>query len=144
MDMTEHDLLLDASPTYDKALAELRDAQDDLARLSDLLAHAFEELVHSFHAIQPAPGAEGPPPDLERFTGRAIVALQCEDMAGQLITHASARIGKALDALRIHAPLPTTGLPGAVWAAGIATCADAVATGPVQQTAMHPGTVEFF
>ena len=144
LNMTEHDPPVENTPPPDPALGELRRAQADLARLSDLLAHGFDELLQSFNAIQAAAAAPGGAADIAAFTGRAIVALQCEDIAGQLISHASVRIGRALEALRLHPHVPTTELPAAVWAAGVATCAGTQTAGPVQQDAMHPGTIEFF
>jgi len=87
--------------------AELQDhllsATNDLARLQVLLADACTALTKCFHSATEvvrdcgatAPANEGP---LGRF-GDAVVALQFQDMASQLIRHTHQRLRSCVDRL---------------------------------------------
>ncbi len=93
--------------------ADLQDhmmiACNDLDRLQDLLAHACDVLLESFHGAvdqlgaQRVPGAtSGHPAALDRVQeqlGSAITALQFQDMASQLIDHTRRRLRSCADRL---------------------------------------------
>ena len=86
----------------------------------------------------------GNAPELDQFTNRAIAALQSEDLASQLIGVTQKRLALARESLKIGPQMPRIALTNAVWAAGIATCADLAGPAPVQQEAMRTGTIELF
>lgn len=131
---------------------ELASARDDLARLSNLLNEAFAELLASFSAIQAA--ADGSGADIGRHTLRAVTALQCEDMASQLITYTQKRLESARSVLKNLPEMPQTPLRNAVWAAGLTACADLpvasdmpptmAPSAPVRQDSMGAGDIDLF
>ena len=93
--------------------ADLQDhmmmASCDLDRLQDLLAHACDVLLESFHGAvaqlgaQCAPGVTGGHPaalgSVQEQLGSAITALQFQDMASQLIEHTRLRLRSCADRL---------------------------------------------
>jgi hypothetical protein len=126
------------------ASGELSGAQDDLARLSVLLADAFGELLTSFSGVRSVARKAGSVPEIDQFTNRAIAALQRVDLASQLIGFTQDRLAQARESLKIRPQVPQTTLTNAVWAAGIATCADLAGTAPAEQNALSAGTIELF
>jgi hypothetical protein len=95
------------------AAADLQDhlliACHDLERLQGLLAHACDVLLLSFHgandeaeAFRGASDAASMPPALDTLVahlGRAVTALQFQDMASQLIAHTQRRLRACADRL---------------------------------------------
>jgi hypothetical protein len=132
-----------ASPQF-LAASELAGAQNDLTRLSALLNDAFHELLTSFNSVQTVVQRGGNLAEIEQFAGRAIHALQCEDLSSQLIDFTQRRLSIVQESLKIAADVPQIAMTNAVWAAGIAACADLAAAGPVQQDAMGAGTIDLF
>jgi len=126
------------------AIDDLNGAQDDLVRLAALLDDAFGELLRSFRAVQLAARSEAGASEIDRLARRAIVALQCEDLASQLIGHTRKRLTAARESLKILPQVPQIALTNMVWAAGIATVGEFSSTAPVQQDAMAAGTIELF
>jgi len=131
-------------PSALSAISALDDAQDDLVRLCALLDDAFGELLRSFSAVQLAAQSEAGASEINRIAGHAIVALQCEDMASQLISHTRKRLVAARESLKILAQMPQIAVTDSIWATGIATLGDLPLTAPVQQDAIAAGTAELF
>jgi hypothetical protein len=136
---------------------ELEGARDDLARLSALLNEAFAELLASFSAIQAAAQNGSGNAAIDQHTMRAVTALQCEDMASQLITFTQKRLESARGVLKNLPEMPQTALTDAVWAAGLAACSDlpaatrggshrggSHASAPVRQDGMGAGDIDLF
>jgi len=144
MTMTHKTAHLEIVPLALSAITDLRGAQDDLVRLAALLDDAFGELLRSFRAVQLAARSEADASEIERIATRAIVALQCEDMASQLIDHTRKRLAAAGESLKILPHVPQIALTNMVWAAGIATVGEFSSTAPVQQDAIAAGTIELF
>ena len=89
------------------AAAELQDhlmtATNDLDRLQNLLAEACDTLLQSFHgaaermqALSEAHAAETVA-QVQARLGQAVMALQFQDMASQLIHHTSRRLRNCAD-----------------------------------------------
>ena len=141
-----------ASPRPTTIADELDGARNDLARLASLLNEAFAELLASFSAIQAAAQSGAANADIGEHTMRAVTALQCEDMASQLITFTQKRLESARGVLKNLPDMPQIPLTSAVWAAGFAACADlpggseetAKARAPVQQLGMGAGDIDLF
>jgi hypothetical protein len=142
--MNHQDLPFESVSPPLSAIDELSGAQDDLARLSALLKAAFGELLTSFSAIQSVARKTGSSPEMDRFTSRAITALQSEDLASQLIGHTRKRLALAEKSLKIRPQMPQIAATSPVWAAGIAPGPDRAGAAPVQQAAMSAGTIELF
>jgi hypothetical protein len=142
--MTEQTPPAESDLPSPSAMSELDSARDDLTRLSALLRHAFSELLASFGEVQSLARETGSLPELEQFAGRAITALQCEDMATQLIAHTQKRLSLAQDSLKNSAQMPQMRLTSAAWSDGGAPSADPAGVGPVQQDAIHAGSIELF
>jgi hypothetical protein len=92
------------------AAADIQDhllmVSNDLDRLHALLTHACDELMQCFHGATRGLGvlddAAGRSPALDaamRQLGNAVVALQFEDMATQLIQHTHRRVRSCVDQL---------------------------------------------
>ena len=95
------------------AAADLQDhllaACNDLDRLQALLAHACDVLLLSFHGAHdqlpalrtgaPATDAQQALDDLAGHLGRAITAMQFQDMASQLVGHTRRRLQSCADRL---------------------------------------------
>lgn len=95
------------------AAADLQDdlliACHDLERLQGLLAHACDVLLLSFHgandetrALRESAATAGAAPALDTLAahlGRAVTALQFQDMASQLIAHTQRRLRGCADRL---------------------------------------------
>lgn len=106
-----------ASPVL-VAITELSVAQDDLARLSDLLNDAFDELLNSFSRAQSIARKAGDAVEMDQYANRAITAMQCEDLASKLIGFTQKRIGLARESLKRQSLGPQMGPANPVWAAG--------------------------
>lgn len=122
------------------AHAELATIGSDLDRLQALLADACGALLASFHGAQAHLGA-ALAPDAEAAAaiggardalGNAVLALQFEDIASQLIAHSQRRL--RLCAERIACPPPGDGAQGAA----------PQRPHPVAQRQMDAGAVELF
>jgi hypothetical protein len=104
-----------SAPEPDMLLAaEMQDhlltASNDLDRLQTLLAHACDTLASSFFgARDTADSLRGADSDdetvdqLVEHLGRAITALQFQDMASQLISHTHKRLRSCADRLAADA-----------------------------------------
>ena len=89
------------------AAAELQDhlmtATNDLDRLQHLLAEACDTLLQSFHGASERMQALGEAAHAETVAqiqtrlGQAVMALQFQDMASQLIHHTSRRLRSCAD-----------------------------------------------
>jgi hypothetical protein len=91
------------------AAAELQDhlmtATNDLDRLQHLLSEACDTLLTSFHGAAEGMNAIGEPPsavavelaEVRTRIGQAVMALQFQDMASQLIHHTSRRLRNCAD-----------------------------------------------
>lgn len=138
----------DASPvtaaTHDALCAELDAAREELQRLRRLLGDAGDALLAHFGAtarelavLGQALGPDcGPQSQALRAAmaelGGAVVALQFQDLATQLVGHAEQRLGRCLKQI------------GAAGALGETGAAGAAPLHPVSQGRMAPGTVELF
>jgi hypothetical protein len=136
-------------PSSSSVADELKGARDDLARLSVLLNNAFAELLSSFSAIQAAAQSGVARAAIDQHSMRAVTALQCEDMASQLITFTQKRLESAREALKNLPEMPQIRLTDVVWAAGLAACADLTSSaiappGPVRQDSMGAGDIDLF
>ncbi|HET9820680.1 MAG TPA: hypothetical protein VFQ16_02525 [Burkholderiaceae bacterium] len=129
-------------------VAEVQDhllvASHDLDRLQTLLADACSALAESFlgasdHAgrlCDCGPGEAAA--ELNRHLGRAVTALQFQDMASQLITHTHRRLRNCADRLAADAF-------GADDDDGAAVVEDApMRPNPVTQDEMDAGSIELF
>ena len=128
-------------------MAELQDelltAVTDLDRLQGLLADAAVQLAERFAgadaglaragAVQAGAAIE----QVRAELGGALVALQFQDLATQLLSHATARIHAVADVLAIRA------MPADDEAAAPVTTFDARPC-PVAQRHMEAGSVELF
>lgn len=88
------------------AVDELCRAHDDLVRLSTLLGHAFDELLNSFRVVQLVADNGGDVAEIERAANRAITALQCGALAGELIASAQQRLTRARLTLQNDSQMP--------------------------------------
>lgn len=131
------------------AAADLQDhlliACHDLGRLQGLLAHACDVLLLSFHgandeaaALRDAAGqAEATRlQTLAAHLGRAVTALQFQDMASQLIAHTQWRLRSCADRLARDA-LDDDGDDAVVEPAPLRP-------NPVTQDEMDAGSIELF
>jgi len=134
------------------AAADLQDhlmmVSHDLDRLQTLLTHACEALLQSFHGasqrlhvMRCAPDARnGAPATLEAALselGSAVVALQFEDMASQLIAHTHRRLRSCIDRIASQAFGDDEDGPAEVEPAP-------PHPNPVTQDEMDAGSVELF
>lgn len=126
------------------AIVELAGAQADLIQLSAILKDAFAELLGSFTGVQAVSREAGTLPEMDRHASRAITALQCEDLASQLIGYTLMRLNLARDSLKICSQLPQTCLTGGDRARAIGLNDTRATDTPVQQHAMHSGSIELF
>lgn len=132
--------------------ADLQDnlmvASHDLDRLQGLLAHACDELTQGFHgaserlrAIAAAPAVEAPVRDLAsgaaQQLGGAVIALQFQDMASQLIAHTLQRLRNCADRLARETMDDDEDGVAVVEAAPLRP-------NPVTQDEMDAGSVELF
>ncbi len=113
---------------------------NDLERLLSLLEHASDALLVSFHAADREAGAIDASPARERLRGhlgRAVTALQFQDMASQLVAHSQHRLRHCADRLARDAMADDDD--------GEALVADAPPRpNPVTQDEMDAGSVELF
>jgi len=132
------------------AAVELQDdlltACNDLERLQGLLTSAANDLSGAFHdasalvaqyavAIETS-GAEGMLAPLQNVLGRAITALQFDDMATQLLTHTRRLLRSRVDRLAVDA-FGDDGEESIVEAAP-------QRSNPVTQDEMDAGSVDLF
>jgi hypothetical protein len=107
----------------------------DLERLKALIAEAGDQLAASFGVVGDAVGLLArDEPERRRLAGAvatAVTALQFQDMATQLTTHAQRRLAALQDCLR-----------------ALGACADPLAADtrlqPVKQAGMGPGSIDLF
>ena len=128
--------------------AEVQDhlltASNDLDRLQTLLADACSALTESFLGASDHAGrlGDGGPEDamaeLSRHLGRAVTALQFQDMASQLITHTHRRLRNCADRLAAD----TFGVDDGDGAAVVE--AAPLRPNPVTQDEMDAGSIELF
>jgi hypothetical protein len=141
--MPQQNESVENAPTAN-AVRELSIAHDDLTRLSALLKHAFDELLTSFSALHAATASGGSEEDIEHFTARAITALQCDDLANQLIGFTQQRLAFISESLKINSQMPQIVVTNAASDAGNAASITQTMAAPVQQDAMHAGTIDLF
>ena len=142
--MTQQGQPVESIPAPISAIRELGSAHDDLARLLALLNEAFDELLTSFTAVQSAAVSGGNAADMERFANRAITALQCGDLASQLIGFTQQRLTIVGESLKILSQLPHIALTNAASVAGNGASVGVAMAAPVQQDAMRAGTIDLF
>jgi hypothetical protein len=107
----------------------------DLERLKALIAEAGDQLAASFGVVGDAVDAlardEAERRRLARAVATAVTALQFQDMATQLTTHAQRRLATLQECLRM-----------------LGACADPLAADtrlqPVKQAGMGPGSIDLF
>jgi len=126
------------------AMRELTGAQADLTQLSAILKDAFGELFGSFNGVQTAAREAGILAAMDGHASRAITALQCEDLAIQLIRHTHKRLNLARDSLKIYSQMPQTCLTSADLAPATGLIGTSTTDTPVQQQAMQSGSIELF
>lgn len=126
------------------AMTELTGAQADLIQLSAILKDAFAELLGSFIGLQTVSREAGTWPAMDRYASRATTALQFEDLSSQLIGHTHERLNLARDLLKIYSQLPQTCLTCAGRASATGLMGISTKDTPVQQHAMHSGSIELF
>lgn len=151
MPTTDDALRPDASGLGLLAAIELQDhlnmVGNDLERLQRLLEDACGTLLTSFHAVHAslsavgeggAPAAERTHADALQHLGNAVVALQFQDMASQLIEHSNHRLRSCADQLAQDAmPADDDDGPAVVEQAPLRP-------NPVTQDEMDAGSVELF
>jgi hypothetical protein len=138
-----------AGPMPLLAAADLQDhlmtAGNDLDRLQTLLSDACDSLMASFHgaaglvqALQNQPGLPGDTLSaVAGHLGRAVTALQFQDMASQLIAHTHRRLRNCADRLAADTFADDED--------GLAVIEDApLRPNPVTQDEMDAGSVELF
>ncbi len=128
------------------AAVELQDhlltVSNDLDRLQSLLADACTTLLESFHGAHAqlrrsvAPAADADIAAATQQIGNAIVALQFQDMASQLIEHSHRRLRSCADQLA-RQTMPDDDGPALVEEAPLRP-------NPVTQDEMDAGSVELF
>ncbi|HET9976034.1 MAG TPA: hypothetical protein VFQ20_01245 [Burkholderiaceae bacterium] len=133
-----------AEPMPLRLAAEVQDhlltASHDLDRLQTLLSDACDLLSASFfgaRASVDALHAGESVNDLTRHLGRAITALQFEDMASQLIAHTHRRLRSCADRLAADAFAADDDGAAVVEAAPLRP-------NPVTQVEMDAGSIELF
>jgi len=144
MTTNEESLSDSGLPPLHPAIHELDIARGDLTRLSVLLSEAFGELLNSFGGVRAIALAHGNMTELDSLAGRAIIALQCEDLAGQMIGFTQKRLTLARESLKNCSPMPQTCLTNVAWPIALASAGGLVPVSPVQQHAMHAGSIELF
>jgi hypothetical protein len=145
--MSHTDLAPAAPPALPLAVAadlqdDLMAASNDLERLQRLLADACDVLMQRFTDASSALGALAPQLDgraesLRAELGGAVVALQFQDMAAQLISHTGARLRACADRIASEALGDDEDGP----------CVQAAAPlrpNPVTQDEMDAGSVDLF
>jgi hypothetical protein len=134
-----------------QAAADLQDhlmtATNDLDRLQGLLSEACHTLMQSFHgaaehvqSLGPTarPGAHHDPmAEVQRLLGEAVMALQFQDMASQLIQHTSRRLRNCADRIAQDAMGDDDDGPALIEEAPLRP-------NPVVQDDMSAGSVELF
>ena len=145
--MSHTDLAPAAPPALPLAVAadlqdDLMAAGNDLDRLQRLLADAGDVLMRHFTEALGAighlgPDAEGRTDALRAELTGAVVALQFQDMASQLITHTGRRLRACADKIASEALGDDEDGPG------IETTAP-LRPNPVTQDEMDAGSVELF
>jgi hypothetical protein len=129
--------LLLASEMQDHLLT----ASNDLDRLQTLLADACDTLAASFFGARAGVDALRDSADTDLLTqhlGRAITALQFQDMASQLIAHTHKRLRNCVDRLAADTFEPDDEDGAAVIEAA------PLRPNPVTQDEMDAGSIELF
>jgi hypothetical protein len=134
----------DGASTLLAAIGQLSGAQDDLTRLSALLNDAFNELLTSFRVVQLVAVNGGNMLEIERSANRAITALQCGDLADQLIGFTQKRLVFVRESLKIERQMPQTVVTQATRYVPTPAAAETGELGPVRQNAAEAGTIEQF
>jgi hypothetical protein len=131
------------------AAAELQDhlmtATNDLDRLQNLLSEACDTLLQSFHGASERMQALGEAPQAAAETvaqvqarlGQAVMALQFQDMASQLIHHTSRRLRSCADRIAQEAMGDDEDGEGVVEDAPLRP-------NPVVQEDMNAGSIDLF
>lgn len=131
------------------AAAELQDhlmtATNDLDRLQHLLSEACDTLLQSFHgasermqALSEAPAAAAETvAQVQARLGQAVMALQFQDMASQLIHHTSRRLRNCADRIAQEAMGDDEDGPALVEDAPLRP-------NPVVQEDMSAGSIDLF
>jgi hypothetical protein len=131
------------------AAAELQDhlmtATNDLDRLQNLLSEACDTLLQSFHgaaermqALSEAPQAAAETvAQVQARLGQAVMALQFQDMASQLIHHTSRRLRSCADRIAQEAMGDDEDGEGVVEDAPLRP-------NPVVQEDMNAGSIDLF
>jgi hypothetical protein len=131
------------------AAAELQDhlmtATNDLDRLQALLAEACDTLLQSFHGAAERMHALGEAPHehaesvahVKARLGQAVMALQFQDMASQLINHTSRRLRNCADRIAQEAMGEDEDGPGLIEDAPLRP-------NPVVQQDMSAGSIDLF
>jgi hypothetical protein len=131
------------------AAAELQDhlmtATNDLDRLQNLLSEACDTLLQSFHGASERMQALGEAPHAAAETvaqvqarlGQAVMALQFQDMASQLIHHTSRRLRSCADRIAQEAMGDDEDGEGVVEDAPLRP-------NPVVQEDMNAGSIDLF
>lgn len=117
------------------AVAECAAIAADLERLKALIADAGDRLAASFATIGDAAAVQGADPARQRrfsgAVGQAVVALQFQDLATQLVAHAQRRLAVLQETLKLrHAPADPLGANTRLQ--------------PVKQTGMGAGSIDLF
>jgi hypothetical protein len=130
------------------AAAELQDhlmtATNDLERLQNMLAEACDTLLQSFHgaseqmqAMKEATAMTETIAQVQARLGQAVMALQFQDMASQLIHHTSRRLRNCADRIAQEAMGDDEDGPALVEAAPLRP-------NPVVQEDMSAGSIDLF
>jgi hypothetical protein len=145
--MSHTDLAPAAPPALPLAVAadlqdDLMAARNDLERLQRLLADACDMLMRRFTDASDVlgtlePALDGRADALRTELGGAVVALQFQDMASQLIAHTGARLRACADKLASEALGDDEDGPGI-------EAAPPLRPNPVTQDEMDAGSVELF
>ena len=95
-----------------RVIGELRDAQEQLARMFTLLDESYDELVASLGAATADAADDGSLPEIDHFVAHAAAALHYESRASQLITLSLNRLALARRALKKTAVAPKNSVTG--------------------------------
>lgn len=142
--MTHYSPLIEPVSSPAGVIGEISHAHDDLVRLSALLDDAFHELLTSFSVVQLVAAGGGNLLEIERCANRAITALQCGDLANQLIGVTQKRLVGVRETLKIASQLPQIAVMDTARATGSADGATLDRTAPVQPHSVSAGTIELF
>jgi hypothetical protein len=120
--------------------AQLNEAEGDMRRLETLITQTAQTLFASFQTLEQRWKDRGTADGamlVDEEVGRAVTALQFEDLATQLLGHARKRIAVAGEGLRKLTVLPPSG-PAGEWGTPPELAA------PVGHANLETGSVELF